>query len=81
MDILRYKDIIDEFVMFGYKIMIIFSEEEKQLMKKKLDKVLKKYDVVCQINLERYLQLECVQFFVSQFWEIYEEFWFWLMEI
>lgn len=29
MEILRYKDVIDEFVKFGYKIMILCSEEEK----------------------------------------------------
>ncbi|XP_008765190.1 dystonin isoform X26 [Rattus norvegicus] len=80
MDILRHKDIIDELVTSGHKIMTTSSEEEKQSMKKKLDKVLKKYDAICQINSERHLQLERAQSLVSQFWETYEELWPWLME-
>nr|AAK83383.1 bullous pemphigoid antigen 1-a [Mus musculus] len=80
MDILRHKDIIDELVTSGHKIMTTSGEEEKQSMKKKLDKVLKKYDAVCQINSERHLQLERAQSLVSQFWETYEELWPWLTE-
>ncbi|XP_032756789.1 dystonin isoform X4 [Rattus rattus] len=80
MDILRHKDIIDELVTSGHKIMTTSSEEEKQSMKKKLDKVLKNYDAICQINSERHLQLERAQSLVSQFWETYEELWPWLME-
>ncbi|XP_052048817.1 dystonin isoform X6 [Apodemus sylvaticus] len=80
MDILRHKDIIDELVTSGHKIMTTSSEEEKQSMKKKLDKILKKYDAVCQINSERHLQLERAQSLVSQFWETYEELWPWLTE-
>ncbi|XP_049632687.1 dystonin isoform X4 [Suncus etruscus] len=81
MDILRHKDIIDELVKFGHKIMTTYSEEEKQPMKNKLDKVLKNYDAICQINSERYLQLERAQSLVNQFWETYEELWPWLTEI
>ncbi|XP_028631356.1 dystonin isoform X2 [Grammomys surdaster] len=80
MDILRHKDIIDELVTSGHKIMTTSSEEEKQSMKKKLDKVLKKYDAICQTNSERHLQLERAQSLVSQFWETYEELWPWLTE-
>ncbi|XP_058517880.1 dystonin isoform X4 [Ochotona princeps] len=80
MEILRHKDIIDELVKSGHKIMTTCSEEEKQSMKKKLDKVLKKYDAICQINSERYLQLERAQSLVNQFWETYEELWPWLIE-
>nr|XP_048286363.1 dystonin isoform X12 [Myodes glareolus] len=80
MDILRHKDIIDELVKSGHKIMTTSSEEEKQPMKKKLDKVLKNYDAICQINSERHLQLERAQSLVSQFWETYEELWPWLEE-
>lgn len=80
MDILRHKDIIDELVTSGHKIMTTSSEEEKQSMKKKLDNVLKNYDAICQINSERHLQLERAQSLVSQFWETYEELWPWLME-
>ncbi|KAM5285430.1 dystonin isoform 24-T24 [Hipposideros larvatus] len=80
MEILRHKDIIDELVKSGHKIMTTFSEEEKQSMKKKLDKVLKNYDTICQINSERYLQLERAQSLVNQFWETYEELWPWLTE-
>ncbi|XP_054361392.1 dystonin isoform X12 [Mirounga angustirostris] len=80
MEILRHKDIIDELVKSGYKIMATCSEEEKQSMKKKLDKVLKNYDAICQVNSERYLQLERAQSLVSQFWETYEELWPWLTE-
>ncbi|XP_054425483.1 dystonin isoform X4 [Pteronotus mesoamericanus] len=80
MEILRHKDIIDELVKSGHKIMTTCSEEEKQSMKKKLDKVLKNYDSICQINSERYLQLERAQSLVSQFWETYEELWPWLTE-
>ncbi|XP_040585392.1 dystonin isoform X14 [Mesocricetus auratus] len=80
MDILRHKDIIDELVKSEHKIMTTSSEEEKQSMKKKLDKVLKNYDAICQINSERHLQLERAQSLVSQFWETYEELWPWLTE-
>ncbi|XP_072862191.1 dystonin isoform X12 [Chlorocebus sabaeus] len=80
MEILRHKDVIDELVKSGHKIMTSCSEEEKQSMKKKLDKVLKNYDTICQINSERYLQLERAQSLVNQFWETYEELWPWLTE-
>ncbi|XP_036086517.1 dystonin isoform X21 [Rousettus aegyptiacus] len=80
MEILRHKDIIDELVKSGHKIMATCNEEEKQSMKKKLDKVLKNYDTICQINSERYLQLERAQSLVNQFWETYEELWPWLTE-
>ncbi|XP_062953870.1 dystonin isoform X2 [Cynocephalus volans] len=80
MEILRHKDIIDELVKSGHKITTTCSEEEKQSTKKKLDKVLKNYDAICQINSERYLQLERAQSLVNQFWETYEELWPWLTE-
>ncbi|XP_066109026.1 dystonin isoform X8 [Saccopteryx bilineata] len=80
MEILKHKDIIDELVKSGHKIMTSCSEEEKKSMKKKLDKVLKNYDTICQINSERYLQLERAQSLVNQFWETYEELWPWLTE-
>uniref|UniRef100_A0A8D2AZH1 Dystonin n=1 Tax=Sciurus vulgaris TaxID=55149 RepID=A0A8D2AZH1_SCIVU len=80
MEILKHKDIIDELVKSGHKIMTTSSEEEKQSMKKKLDKLLKNYDALCQINSERYLQLERAQSLVNQFWETYEELWPWLTE-
>uniref|UniRef100_A0A8C6E9Z8 Dystonin n=1 Tax=Moschus moschiferus TaxID=68415 RepID=A0A8C6E9Z8_MOSMO len=80
MEILRHKDIIDELVKSGHKIMTTCSEEEKQPMKKKLDTVLKNYDAICQVNSERYLQLERAQSLVSQFWETYEELWPWLTD-
>ncbi|XP_045019386.1 dystonin isoform X26 [Bubalus bubalis] len=80
MEILRHKDIIDELVKSGHKIMSTCSEEEKQPMKKKLDTVLKNYDTICQVNSERYLQLERAQSLVSQFWETYEELWPWLTD-
>ncbi|XP_036023920.1 dystonin isoform X15 [Onychomys torridus] len=80
MDILRHKDIVDELVRSGHKIMTTSSEEEKRTMKKKLDKILKNYDAICQINSERHLQLERAQSLVSQFWETYEELWPWLTE-
>ena len=51
------------------------------IFQKKLDKVLKNYDAICQINSERYLQLERAQSLVNQFWETYEELWPWLTEI
>ncbi|XP_042637562.1 dystonin [Orycteropus afer afer] len=80
MEILRHKDIIDELLKSGNEIMTTCSEEEKQSMKQKLDKVLKNYDTICQINSERYLQLERAQSLVNQFWETYEELWPWLTE-
>ncbi|XP_045699461.1 dystonin isoform X8 [Phyllostomus hastatus] len=80
MEILKHKDIIDELVKSGHKVMTTCSEEEKQSMKKKLDKVLKNYDTICQVNSERYLQLERAQSLVNQFWETYEELWPWLTE-
>ncbi|KAM6166488.1 dystonin isoform 1-T1 [Erethizon dorsatum] len=80
MEILRHKDIIDELVKSGDKIMAASSEEEKKSMKNKLDKVLKNYDAICQINSERYLQLERAQSLINQFWETYEELWPWLTE-
>ncbi|XP_029425972.1 dystonin isoform X12 [Nannospalax galili] len=80
MDILRHKDIIDGLVKSGHKIMATSSEEENQSMKKKLDMLLKNYDAICQMNSERYLQLERAQSLVNQFWETYEELWPWLTE-
>ncbi|XP_060259000.1 dystonin isoform X26 [Ovis aries] len=80
MEILRHKDIIDELVKSGHKIMSTCSEEEKQPVKKKLDTVLKNYDTICQVNSERCLQLERAQSLVSQFWETYEELWPWLTD-
>ncbi|XP_038627542.1 dystonin isoform X17 [Tachyglossus aculeatus] len=80
MEILKHKDIVDELVKSGDKIMTTCSEEEKQSMKKKLDDLLKNYETICQINSERNLQLERAQSLVNQFWETYEELWPWLTE-
>ncbi|XP_074009915.1 dystonin isoform X4 [Numenius arquata] len=80
MEILRHKDTIDELVKSGDKIMNTCTEEEKQTMKKKMKSLLQKYDAVCQMNSERYLQLERAQSLVNQFWETYEELWPWLTE-
>ncbi|NWQ74098.1 DYST protein, partial [Columbina picui] len=80
MEILRHKDIIDELVKSGDKIMNTCTEEEKQTMKKKMENLLQKYDAVCQMNSERNLQLERAQSLVNQFWETYEELWPWLTE-
>lgn len=41
---------------------------------------MKNYDAICQVNSERYLQLERAQSLVNQFWETYEELWPWLTE-
>ncbi|KAM4784707.1 dystonin-like isoform 26-T26 [Cyanocitta cristata] len=80
MEILRHKDTIDELVKSGDKLMKTCTEEEKQMMKKKIESLLQKYDVVCQMNSERNLQLERAQSLVNQFWETYEELWPWLTE-
>ncbi|NXO74338.1 DYST protein, partial [Phainopepla nitens] len=80
MEILRHKDTIDELVKSGDKIMKTCTEEEKQIMKKKIESLLQKYDAVCQMNSERNLQLERAQSLVNQFWETYEELWPWLTE-
>uniref|UniRef100_A0A8C3VGV9 Dystonin n=1 Tax=Catharus ustulatus TaxID=91951 RepID=A0A8C3VGV9_CATUS len=80
MEILRHKDTIDELVKSGDKIMKTCTEEEKQMMKKKIESLLQKYDAVCQMNSERNLQLERAQSLVNQFWETYEELWPWLTE-
>ncbi|XP_017669993.1 PREDICTED: dystonin-like isoform X5 [Lepidothrix coronata] len=80
MEILRHKDTIDELVKSGDKIMRTCTEEEKQMMKKKMESLLQKYDAVCQMNSERNLQLERAQSLVNQFWETYEELWPWLTE-
>ncbi|NWW51847.1 DYST protein, partial [Pedionomus torquatus] len=80
MEILRHKDTIDELVKSGDKIMNTCTEEEKQNIKKKMKSLLQKYDAVCQMNSERYLQLEQAQSLVNQFWETYEELWPWLTE-
>ncbi|NWU85775.1 DYST protein, partial [Onychorhynchus coronatus] len=80
MEILRHKDTIDELVKSGDKIMKTCTEEEKEMMKKKMERLLKKYDAVCQMNSERNLQLERAQSLVNQFWETYEELWPWLTE-
>ncbi|NXR43929.1 DYST protein, partial [Hippolais icterina] len=80
MEILRHKDTIDELVKSGDKIMKTYTEEEKQIMKKKIESLLQKYDAVCQMNSERNLQLERAQSLVNQFWETYEELWPWLTE-
>ncbi|NXU40223.1 DYST protein, partial [Drymodes brunneopygia] len=80
MEILKHKDIIDELVKSGDKIMKTCTEEEKQMIKKKIESLLQKYDTVCQMNSERNLQLERAQSLVNQFWETYEELWPWLTE-
>ncbi|KAM3675896.1 dystonin isoform 3-T3 [Ammospiza maritima maritima] len=80
MEILRHKDTIDELVKSGDKIMKTCTEEEKHMMKKKIESLLQKYDQVCQMNSERNLQLERAQSLVNQFWETYEELWPWLTE-
>ncbi|NWW26394.1 DYST protein, partial [Falcunculus frontatus] len=80
MEILRHKDTIDELVKSGEKLMKTCTEEEKQMMKKKIESLLQKYDAVCQMNSERNLQLERAQSLVNQFWETYEELWPWLTE-
>ncbi|NWR14922.1 DYST protein, partial [Emberiza fucata] len=80
MEILRHKDTIDELVKSGDKIMKTCTEEEKQMIKKKIESLLQKYDQVCQMNSERNLQLERAQSLVNQFWETYEELWPWLTE-
>ncbi|XP_053878003.1 dystonin isoform X7 [Malaclemys terrapin pileata] len=81
MEILRHKDAIDELVETGDEIMNTCTEEEKQSMKRKLESLIQKYDMVCQMNAERNLQLERAQSLVNQFWETYEELWPWLTEI
>ncbi|KAG6931731.1 dystonin [Chelydra serpentina] len=81
MEILRHKDAIDELVETGDEIMNTCTEEERQSMKRKLESLLQKYDMVCQMNAERNLQLERAQSLVNQFWETYEELWPWLTEI
>ncbi|NWW00173.1 DYST protein, partial [Machaerirhynchus nigripectus] len=80
MEILRHKDTIDELVKSGDKLMKTCTEEEKQMIKKKIESLLQKYDAVCQMNSERNLQLERAQSLVNQFWETYEELWPWLTE-
>ncbi|NWY70554.1 DYST protein, partial [Erithacus rubecula] len=80
MEILRHKDTIDELVKSGDKIMKTCTEEEKEMIKKKIESLLQKYDAVCQMNSERNLQLERAQSLVNQFWETYEELWPWLTE-
>ncbi|NWX39069.1 DYST protein, partial [Steatornis caripensis] len=80
MEILRHKDAIDQLVKSGDKIMNTCTEEEKQIIKKKMESLLQKYDAVCQMNSERNLQLERAQSLVNQFWETYEELWPWLTE-
>ncbi|NXE37679.1 DYST protein, partial [Ptilorrhoa leucosticta] len=80
MEILRHKDTIDELVKSGDKLMKTCTEEEKQMMKEKIESLLQKYDAVCQMNSERHLQLERAQSLVNQFWETYEELWPWLTE-
>ncbi|XP_067840170.1 microtubule-actin cross-linking factor 1 isoform X9 [Heptranchias perlo] len=80
MDILRHKDTIDDLVANGDQIMNSCTEEEKAALKNKLETLQKQYEVISQMNAERYLQLERAQSLVSQFCETYEELWPWLEE-
>ncbi|XP_070589117.1 microtubule-actin cross-linking factor 1-like isoform X6 [Erythrolamprus reginae] len=80
MEILKHKDTIEELVSSGDELMKTCAEEEKQIMKKKLETLLHKYNMLCQMNSKRNLQLERAQSLVSQFWETYEEIWPWLTE-
>ncbi|XP_061479012.1 dystonin isoform X28 [Rhineura floridana] len=80
MEILKHKDTVEELVASGDEIMKTCTEEEKQTMKKKLESLLQKYNILCQMNSKRNLQLERAQSLVSQFWETYEEIWPWLTE-
>ncbi|XP_069742163.1 microtubule-actin cross-linking factor 1 isoform X17 [Narcine bancroftii] len=80
MDILRHKDTIDELIANGDQIMNSSTEEERESLKGKLEVLQKQYEVISQMNAERYLQLERAQSLIIQFCETYEELWPWLEE-
>ncbi|XP_058853270.1 microtubule-actin cross-linking factor 1-like isoform X4 [Acipenser ruthenus] len=79
-DIIRHKDSIDELLATREEILGTCGEEQKAGLQRKTDSLLRQYDAVSQLNLDRYAQLERAQVLVNQFWETHEELLPWLQE-
>ncbi|MGH0187835.1 UNVERIFIED_CONTAM: hypothetical protein FKN15_026592 [Acipenser sinensis] len=79
-DIIRHKDSIDELLATREEILGTCGEEQKAGLQRKTDSLLRQYDAVSQLNLDRYARLERAQVLVNQFWETHEELLPWLQE-
>ncbi|XP_051792278.1 microtubule-actin cross-linking factor 1, isoforms 1/2/3/4/5 isoform X7 [Erpetoichthys calabaricus] len=79
-DIIRHKDSIDKLLGDQENLLEMCKEEQKVILQNKTEALLKQYDLVSQLNLERYGHLEKAQVLVNQFWETLEEVNPWLEE-
>ncbi|XP_039595753.1 microtubule-actin cross-linking factor 1, isoforms 1/2/3/5 isoform X3 [Polypterus senegalus] len=79
-DIIRHKDSIDKLLEDQENVLEMCKEEQKVILKNKTESLLKQYDLVSQLNSERYGHLEKAQVLVNQFWETLEEVNPWLEE-
>ncbi|XP_062889796.1 microtubule-actin cross-linking factor 1 isoform X22 [Mobula hypostoma] len=79
-DIIRHKDSIDELVTTQDEILGTCGDEQKTALQEKMNLLQQQYEMVSQMNTERYSQLERAQVLINQFWETYEELCPWLDE-
>ncbi|XP_078279417.1 microtubule-actin cross-linking factor 1 isoform X4 [Rhinoraja longicauda] len=79
-DIIRHKDSIDELINTQDEILNTCGDEQKTALQDKMDLLQQQYEMVSQMNTERYSQLERAQVLINQFWETYEELCPWLDE-
>ncbi|XP_032901182.1 microtubule-actin cross-linking factor 1 isoform X21 [Amblyraja radiata] len=79
-DIIRHKDSIDELINTQDEILNTCRDEQKTALQDKMDLLQQQYEMVSQMNTERYSQLERAQVLINQFWETYEELCPWLDE-
>ncbi|XP_051892486.1 microtubule-actin cross-linking factor 1 isoform X4 [Pristis pectinata] len=79
-DIIRHKDSIDELINTQDEILSTCGDEQKTALQEKMNLLQQQYEMVSQMNTERYSQLERAQVLINQFWETYEELCPWLDE-
>ncbi|XP_072890567.1 microtubule-actin cross-linking factor 1 isoform X4 [Hemitrygon akajei] len=79
-DIIRHKDSIDELVTTQDEILSTCGDEQKTALQEKMNLLQQQYEMVSQMNTERYSQLERAHVLINQFWETYEELCPWLDE-
>ncbi|XP_029426820.1 microtubule-actin cross-linking factor 1 isoform X2 [Rhinatrema bivittatum] len=79
-DIIRHKDSMDELLSIQEEILETCGEEQKAILQDKIKLLAQQYNVVSQLNTERYAQLERAQVLVNQFWETHEELRPWIEE-
>ncbi|XP_069751836.1 microtubule-actin cross-linking factor 1 isoform X13 [Narcine bancroftii] len=80
-DIIRHKDSLDELINTQDEILSTCGDEQKTALQEKMDSLQQQYEMVSQMNAERYSQLERAQVLINQFWETCEELCPWLDEM